>query len=78
MPNPKHHPTMLLKAWGLILITVMTTPLIAQDNTSYQTPPKAIADLIDTETTPAAGKSAKDILAKILLDIHSTDIWNKF
>ncbi len=47
----------LSRALGLIFLIAMTKPLIAQDNLSYQMPPKAIADLIDTESTPAASLS---------------------
>jgi dipeptidyl aminopeptidase/acylaminoacyl peptidase len=39
------------------LLTIMTKPLIAQENLSYQMPPKAIVDLIDAQTTPAASLS---------------------
>ncbi len=47
----------ILKFSGLIFFLTMTTELLAQDNLSYQMPPKAIADLIDAEATPAASLS---------------------
>ena len=43
----------------LLIFALMTTnkQLQAQDNLSYQTPPKAIADLIDAPPTPGVSLS---------------------
>ncbi len=49
--------SLLLRALSLTILTIMIKPLTAQDNLSYQMPPKDIADLIDAEPTPAASLS---------------------
>lgn len=51
------HSQLLFRALSLLFIFAMTTRGLAQDNLSYQMPPKAIADLIDAEPTPAANLS---------------------
>lgn len=57
MLKTNYYSNFLSQVLGLILLTIMTTPLLAQDNLPYQTPPKAIADLIDAEKTPGASLS---------------------
>ena len=51
------HSRKLLRALSLIPLIAMITPIFAQENLTYQMPPKAIADLIDAESTPAASLS---------------------
>ncbi len=62
------HITNLLFLFYLFIFALMTSnnELTAQDNLSYQTPPKAIADLIDAPPTPGVSLSPSNEIMLLL------------